>query len=163
MAASGTENDAKRPLTPKEKLIWTGVAILGAVALGGVAIHRGETINSAWLVVAAVCVYALGYRFYSAFIAAKVLALDINRATPAERLDNGLKRLGLADGGRIEEDIVQPGKGADALGGVAAGKTAGGVGENDFRAGVPQTVGAEVPLVSLVGQRAAEHQVQHDA
>jgi carbon starvation protein len=78
-----------KSLSTKEKLIWTAIAALGALALGGVAIYRGETINSAWLVVAAVCVYALGYRFYSAFIAAKVLALDINRATPAERLDNG--------------------------------------------------------------------------
>ena len=42
-----------------------------------------------WLVVAAVCTYALGYRFYSKFIAAKMLALDSQRATPAERLDNG--------------------------------------------------------------------------
>ena len=69
--------------------LWVTVAVLGAVALGSVALHRGETINSAWLVVAAICVYALGYRFYSAFIAAKVLSLDASRATPAERLDNG--------------------------------------------------------------------------
>ena len=50
---------------------------------------RGEQINAMWLVVAAVCSYALGYRFYSKFIAAKVLALDAMRATPAERLENG--------------------------------------------------------------------------
>src|SRR5206468_8807843 len=52
-------------------------------------LHRGEQINALWLVAAAICTYALGYRFYSGFIAAKVLALDPMRATPAERLENG--------------------------------------------------------------------------
>jgi carbon starvation protein len=70
-------------------LAWTGVAILGAIAVGVVAVHRGEPINALWLVVAAVCCYAFGYRFYSKFIAAKILALDALRATPAERLENG--------------------------------------------------------------------------
>ena len=50
---------------------------------------RGEPINALWLVVAATCCYALGYRFYSKFIAVKILALDGLRATPAERLENG--------------------------------------------------------------------------
>ena len=70
-------------------LIWFGVALLGALAVATIALHRGEQINAMWLVVAAVCSYALGYRFYSKFIAAKVLALDAMRATPAERLENG--------------------------------------------------------------------------
>ena len=70
-------------------LIWIGVAVAGAAAVGGIALHRGETINSVWFVTAALCVYALGYRFYSAFIAAKVLALDASRATPAERFNDG--------------------------------------------------------------------------
>ena len=70
-------------------LIWIGVALLGAGAVATIALHRGEQINAMWLVVAAVCSYALGYRFYSKFIAAKVLALDSMRATPAERLENG--------------------------------------------------------------------------
>jgi carbon starvation protein len=70
-------------------LIWLGVAILGALALSTIALHRGEQINAMWLVVAAFCTYALGYRFYSTFISAKVLALDALRATPAERLDDG--------------------------------------------------------------------------
>src|SRR5438094_7977499 len=70
-------------------LTWTGVAALGAFALATIALRRGEQINAMWLVVAAFCTYALGYRFYSKFIAAKVLALDGQRATPAERLDNG--------------------------------------------------------------------------
>src|SRR6202162_1005461 len=70
-------------------LIWLAVAVLGALALATIALHRGEQINAMWLVVAAICTYALGYRFYSKFIAAKVLALDAQRATPAERLENG--------------------------------------------------------------------------
>jgi carbon starvation protein len=70
-------------------LVWGTVALLGAVAVGTVAVHRGEPINALWLVVAATCCYALGYRFYSRFIAVKILALDGLRATPAERLENG--------------------------------------------------------------------------
>jgi len=68
---------------------WITVAILGASAIGGIALHRGESINAIWFIVAALCMYAIGYRFYSAWIAAKVLALDGTRATPAERFDNG--------------------------------------------------------------------------
>jgi carbon starvation protein len=68
---------------------WGTVALLGAVAVGTVAMQRGEPINALWLVAAATCCYALGYRFYSKFIAAKILALDGLRATPAERLENG--------------------------------------------------------------------------
>ena len=69
--------------------IWLMVAALGALSVATIALHRGEQINAMWLVVAAFCCYALGYRFYSGFIAAKVLALDSKRATPAERLENG--------------------------------------------------------------------------
>ena len=72
-----------------KKLLWFGVALIGAYALGGIALHRGESINAMWIIVAAVCVYALGYRFYSAWVAARVLTLDATRATPAERLNNG--------------------------------------------------------------------------
>src|SRR5258707_1975217 len=70
-------------------LIWLVVAGLGALALATIAFHRSEPISAMWLVVAALCSYALGYRFYSKFVAAKVLALDAMRATPAERLENG--------------------------------------------------------------------------
>jgi carbon starvation protein len=70
-------------------LLWIAVSLLGAFALATIALHRGEQINAMWLVVAAVSTYAVGYRFYSKFIAAKVLAIDPLRATPAERLDNG--------------------------------------------------------------------------
>ncbi len=70
-------------------LIWTAVAALGAVALGTIAFHRGEPINATWFVLAAACSYVVAYRLYSAFIAAKLLALDNTRATPAERRDDG--------------------------------------------------------------------------
>ena len=69
-------------------LIWLAIAVLGALALATIALHRGEQINAMWLVVAAVCTYAVGYRFYSKFIAAKVLTLDALRATPAEPARN---------------------------------------------------------------------------
>ena len=59
------------------------------MAVGAIALHRGEPINALWLVAAATCCYALGYRFYSRFIATKILALDGLRATPAERMENG--------------------------------------------------------------------------
>jgi len=68
---------------------WGSVAIFGAVAVGAIAVRRGEPINALWLVVAATCCYALGYRFYSKLIATRILALDGLRATPAERLENG--------------------------------------------------------------------------
>jgi carbon starvation protein len=74
---------------PVKILVWSLVALSGGVAIATIALHRGEEINAMWLVVAAVCSYALGYRFYSKFITAKVLALDAMRATPAERLENG--------------------------------------------------------------------------
>jgi carbon starvation protein len=54
-----------------------------------IALHRGESISATWLIVAAMCCYALAYRFYSSFIAARVLVLDPMRATPAERFDDG--------------------------------------------------------------------------
>jgi carbon starvation protein len=70
-------------------LVWGLVGLVGAAAVSMVAVHRGEPINALWLVVAATCCYAVGYRFYSKFIAAKILAIDSLRATPAERLENG--------------------------------------------------------------------------
>src|SRR6187399_3586043 len=68
---------------------WTGVAVLGGGAFGVLALARGETISAAWLVVAAVCSYLVAYRFYSRFIAGTVFGVDVRRATPAERLNNG--------------------------------------------------------------------------
>src|SRR5256714_6638207 len=69
--------------------IWIAVAALGALSVATIALRRGYAINALWLVAAALCAYALGYRFYSKFLAAKVLTLDSMRATPAERLENG--------------------------------------------------------------------------
>ena len=69
--------------------IWLLIAILGASAVGGIALNRGENINALWFITAALCVYAIAYRFYAAWIAATVLIVDDTRATPAERLDNG--------------------------------------------------------------------------
>ena len=70
-------------------VFWAAVAATAAVCLGGIAILHGEHINSMWLVLAAACTYAIGYRFYAAFISARVMALNDKRATPAERLRNG--------------------------------------------------------------------------
>jgi carbon starvation protein len=74
----------------RSTVIWTGVALIGAVAWGVIALARDEQISAAWLVAAALGSYAIAYRFYSRFIARKVLEVDDRRATPAERLDNGV-------------------------------------------------------------------------
>ncbi|MGW7361699.1 carbon starvation CstA family protein [Streptomyces sp. NPDC054802] len=75
---------------PKSILLWTSVALLGAFAWGMVALARGEEISALWLVLAALGSYAIAYRFYSRFIARRVLKLDDSRATPAERLEDGV-------------------------------------------------------------------------
>jgi carbon starvation protein len=71
------------------RLFWLILAFAAAFFLSGIALNRGEHINSIWLVMAAACTYALGYRFYARFIAVRVMALNDKRATPAERLRNG--------------------------------------------------------------------------
>ena len=70
-------------------VLWAAVALTGAGALAAIALSRGEPVNGVFFVVAAGCTYLLAYRFYSAFVAARVLALDPTRATPAERLEDG--------------------------------------------------------------------------
>ncbi len=70
-------------------VIWVAVALLGAGALSAIAFRRGEPLNAMWFVIAAVCSYAVAYRLYSAFVAARLLALDDTRATPSERRDDG--------------------------------------------------------------------------
>src|SRR4051794_10208010 len=70
-------------------VIWVLVAVAAAGALAHIALTRGETVNAAWLLTAAVCSYAVAYRFYSKFIAAKIFALDATRTTPAVRLNDG--------------------------------------------------------------------------
>jgi carbon starvation protein len=70
-------------------LLWTAVAVAGAYAIAVLAVLRGETVNAIWFVVAAVAFYAIAYRFYGAFLAAKLFALDPRRTTPAERINDG--------------------------------------------------------------------------
>jgi carbon starvation protein len=70
-------------------LAWTAVALAGAYAVAVLAVLRGETVSAVWFVVAAVAIYAIAYRFYGAFLAARVFALDPRRRTPAERLNDG--------------------------------------------------------------------------
>ena len=77
-------------MTLRDKLIWAAVAIVGAIAFGILALSRGEPINAAWLVIAAVCIYFIAYRFYALFITSKVFGVDPTRATPAYRHNDGL-------------------------------------------------------------------------
>ena len=72
------------------KLLWAAVAALGAVSFAIVALNRGEAVNAAWLVVAAVCVYFIAYRFYGLFVANRALGVDGARPTPAHRHNDGL-------------------------------------------------------------------------
>lgn len=76
--------------TLPSKLLWSLVAIVGAISFGILAVSRGEHVNAVWLVLAAVCVYSIAYRFYSLFIANKVFELNPRRLTPAHRLADGL-------------------------------------------------------------------------
>lgn len=76
--------------SPLKWIPWVLVALVGAVALGVVALSRGETINALWLVVASVCVYLTAYRFYGLWIARRVLGIDPARPTPAVRRNDGL-------------------------------------------------------------------------
>ena len=76
-------------MTLARMISWGLVAVVGATSVATIALHRGETINSVWFLTAALCVGLLAYRFYSAFLAARVLALDSSRTTPAVRLNNG--------------------------------------------------------------------------
>lgn len=78
--------DLKRAL---KIVIWIVLAAVAATALAAIAVHRGEPISATWFVLAATCSYLVAYRLYSAFISAKLLALDNTRATPAERRDDG--------------------------------------------------------------------------
>ncbi|MEU9325863.1 carbon starvation CstA family protein [Streptomyces canus] len=77
-------------MSPRSILLWAVVALLGAVAWGVLALARGEKISAVWLVVAALGSYAIAYRFYSRFIVRRVLKPDDRRATPAERLEDGV-------------------------------------------------------------------------
>ena len=70
-------------------ILWGTIALAGAGALAAIAFERREPLNAVWFIVAALCTFLVAYRFYSAFLAAKIFALDNTRATPAERLEDG--------------------------------------------------------------------------
>ncbi|MES2117131.1 MAG: carbon starvation CstA family protein, partial [Pseudomonadota bacterium] len=72
------------------RLGWLALSLAGASALGVIGLKRGESISAIWIVIAAVCVYLIAYRFYSLFIADKVLGLDGRRMTPANQHNDGL-------------------------------------------------------------------------
>lgn len=74
---------------PVSLIVWTIISLTGATILGGIAMSRAEHVNAAWLLVAALCTFSVGYRFYSKFIAEKIFELDDNRPTPAHRLNDG--------------------------------------------------------------------------
>jgi carbon starvation protein len=80
----------RRRMTPKQIAVWTAVSLVAAVGWGVLALSRGERISAIWLLAAALGSYAIGYRFYARFITRRVLKVDDTRATPAERLDNGV-------------------------------------------------------------------------
>ncbi|MEV7557350.1 carbon starvation CstA family protein [Streptomyces sp. NPDC089795] len=94
--ATGTERDAASPgstsgsPSPRSIAAWVLVGLVGAIGWGVLALSRGEEISAAWLLAAALGSYAIAYRFYARFIADRVLKVDATRATPAERLDNGV-------------------------------------------------------------------------
>jgi carbon starvation protein len=71
-------------------LAWSAISILGASCIAILALHRGEQINALWMIVATICVFAIGYRFYARFLSERVLRIDITRATPAQVHSDGL-------------------------------------------------------------------------
>ena len=78
------------PVTLQAKLMWAGIAALGAISFAIVALARGEPVNAAWLVIASICIYVIAYRFYGLFIANVALGVDATRQTPAYRRNDGL-------------------------------------------------------------------------
>ncbi|RKN40539.1 carbon starvation CstA family protein [Streptomyces hoynatensis] len=79
-----------RQAGPRTVAVWTGVALVGAIGWAMLALSRGEEVSAAWMVAAALGSYAIGYRFYARFITTRVLRADKTRATPAERMADGL-------------------------------------------------------------------------
>ena len=79
--------------TLRSVLVWLAVCGAAVFSLATLALHRGESINAAWIVVAAVSVYVIAYRFYSRYLATSVLSLDERRLTPAHRHNDGLDYL----------------------------------------------------------------------
>ncbi len=84
-----TSPAGRPPSTWRGRLLWAGVALVGAVCWTVLALARGESVSALWVLFAALASYAIAYRFYARFIAYRVLGVDETRATPAERLQNG--------------------------------------------------------------------------
>ena len=74
----------------RSKLLWAAITALGALSFGIVALKRGEPVNAMWLVIAALCIYVIAFRFYGLFIANTVLGVNAARQTPAYRHNDGL-------------------------------------------------------------------------
>ncbi|QYX81050.1 carbon starvation CstA family protein [Streptomyces akebiae] len=90
MPESGPEAPERSRMSPRSIALWIAVALVGAIGWAVLALSRGEEISAVWLLMAALGSYAIGYRFYSRFIARRVLQVDDTRATPAERLEDGV-------------------------------------------------------------------------
>src|SRR2546430_7682660 len=95
-SACGGENETKRyinrPMSLWKKLLWIAVTLLGLGSLAILAMSRGEQINALWIIVAGLCAFAISYRFYSKWLASKVLLLNDERATPALVQNDGKDR-----------------------------------------------------------------------
>ncbi len=87
--ATSTQRSGPR-MTPRSMLVWGAVAVVGAICWAVLALSRGEEVSALWILFAALSSYAIAYRFYARFIAYRVLGVDDSRATPAERLHNGV-------------------------------------------------------------------------
>src|SRR5689334_21854903 len=79
----------RSPITTRHKVIFGAIAVLGAIAWAMIAFFRGETVNAVWFVIAAICTYVIGYRFYARLIDTKVVRPRDDHATPAEVFDDG--------------------------------------------------------------------------
>ncbi|MFJ6947963.1 carbon starvation CstA family protein [Streptomyces wuyuanensis] len=90
MAEPAPSNTSQRRTTPQSIAVWVLVALVGAAGWSVLALSRGEEVSAVWMLAAALGSYAIGYRFYARFIQYRVLKADRTRATPAERLDNGV-------------------------------------------------------------------------
>ncbi|MFZ5848479.1 MAG: carbon starvation CstA family protein [Actinomycetota bacterium] len=90
MSTTTPTEQRSRRMTPKSMAIWAVVAVVGAASWTVLALSRGEEVSALWILFAALASYAIAYRFYARFIAYRVLGVDDTRATPAERLHNGI-------------------------------------------------------------------------
>ncbi len=79
----------RSPITTKHKIIFAAVAVFGAIAWAMIALFRGETVNAVWFVIAAICTYVIGFRFYARLIEMKIVKPRDDNATPAEVFENG--------------------------------------------------------------------------